>query len=288
VREGKPSVCCNVRVLGLAAGLLLFASCRGPEILPPPPPVPEPAPLPPPDTRTSAERLTSAIQRLERGEGEKAREELEAVIRAEPGNERAKSLLAQIDADPAAVLGKEWFTYTVQPGDTLSKVAKRFLNDPYKFYILARYNGISNPSDLRVGQTIRVPGKKPSPSGPEEPAPAPAPAPKPPEGEQVAERQYQAGLQALGAGNPERAFELFSEAVRANPKHTAAQAKLGEARAAAAEAKYRKAVIAMRRQDPEQTINYCNLVLEIEPAHEKARLLRMQALDLQERMKKIK
>jgi tetratricopeptide (TPR) repeat protein len=61
------------------------------------------------------------------------------------------------------VLGSEYFDYTVRSGESLSLIAERYLGDPLEFYILARYNGIDNPSRLDVNQTIRVPGTPPAP-----------------------------------------------------------------------------------------------------------------------------
>jgi tetratricopeptide (TPR) repeat protein len=65
--------------------------------------------------------------------------------------------------DPVEVLGKEKFPYKVQPGDTLSRIARRFLGEPLKFYVLARYNGIRSSDRLEAGQVINIPGKKPPP-----------------------------------------------------------------------------------------------------------------------------
>jgi LysM repeat protein len=44
--------------------------------------------------------------------------------------------------------------YVVQPGDTLSEIAKWFGVSTWE---LARYNGISNPSKIYVGQKLRIP-----------------------------------------------------------------------------------------------------------------------------------
>ncbi len=45
-------------------------------------------------------------------------------------------------------------TYTVKKGDTLSKIASEYGTTYQK---LASYNGIANPSAIRVGQVIRIP-----------------------------------------------------------------------------------------------------------------------------------
>lgn len=48
-------------------------------------------------------------------------------------------------------------TYTVAAGDTLAKIAAKFLGDPMRYRELAAYNGISDPNLIRVGQVIRIP-----------------------------------------------------------------------------------------------------------------------------------
>ena len=59
-------------------------------------------------------------------------------------------------------------TYTVQRGDTLSSIARRF---GVSTWALAQANGIRNPSFIYVGQVLRIPsGGSPAP-----PAPPPAP-----------------------------------------------------------------------------------------------------------------
>lgn len=47
-------------------------------------------------------------------------------------------------------------TYTVQSGDTLWGIAKRFLGDGNRYPELAQINGISNPDVIQVGQVIRL------------------------------------------------------------------------------------------------------------------------------------
>lgn len=255
--------------------------------------MPAPEAPPPADARSAKEHVLEALNFLDRGEPEGARGELDAALRQDPENETASTLLKQLDADPEEMLGRESFAYATQAGDTLSKIAKKFLNDEHKFYVLARYNGIARPRDLAVGQTLRIPGKKPaqtvkpaSPPAREAPAPQPRPA-KAAEGDPAAEKLYQGGLQALSRGNPEKAYELFGQALKINPRHAGAQDKLRESRAAAVEAHYKKAVGAFRKQDLEGAIQHCDKALEIDPDSERVKILRAQALELNERIKKV-
>jgi len=114
---------------------------------------------------TPQERNVLAIELLNEGKADRARVELEASLAELPAdrNARAQNLLSQIDADPIAMLGSENWKYTVQKGESLSIIAGRYLNDTLKFFALARYNGMDNPSQLQVGEVIRVPGREPPP-----------------------------------------------------------------------------------------------------------------------------
>jgi len=147
----------------------------------PPPAPPAAAPEPPvPYSPATAQRLTiAAIEMLEQGHEEQAAVELRRALQSDPNHRLAQSMLRQIEADPTAVLGRESFPYRVQPGETLSRIAQRFLGDVHQFYILARYNDIPVPRQLHGGQLLRIPGKAPPP-GTASAAPPPPPPPPPP------------------------------------------------------------------------------------------------------------
>lgn len=114
------------------------------------------------DNLSAREHVQNAVTALQYGQEVNAKADLEAALRQDPESKIAKSLMAQIQADPAQYFGgQESFSYTVQSGDSLSTIARRFLDDPLKFHILAKFGGITDPSHLQPGQTIRVPGKKP-------------------------------------------------------------------------------------------------------------------------------
>ncbi|NOZ71583.1 MAG: LysM peptidoglycan-binding domain-containing protein [Chloroflexi bacterium] len=51
------------------------------------------------------------------------------------------------------------FIYTVQAGDTLSRIAQRFGTDSD---VIIQLNALSNPNELRVGQQLRIPGVAPA------------------------------------------------------------------------------------------------------------------------------
>lgn len=122
-----------------------------------------PTAVPAVDPLSAREHIQNALNNLQVGQEAPAKLDLEAALRHEPDNKMAKNLLAQVQADPVQFFaGQDAFSYTVQQGESLSIVAKRFLNDPLKFHILAKYNGIDDPSRLNPGQTIRVPGTKPT------------------------------------------------------------------------------------------------------------------------------
>lgn len=139
-------------------------------VTPPPTPTPAPSPLPPsvvapqpwalPDSRTARELFQQALDELQAGTPDKARPTLERLLVVDSNHAEGKNLLQQLDADPVETLGKENFPYKTQSGDTLSRIAKRFLGNPYKFYILAKYNNIQVPGHLEVGRSIKIPGKR--------------------------------------------------------------------------------------------------------------------------------
>jgi tetratricopeptide (TPR) repeat protein len=106
------------------------------------------------------QRLKQALAHLERGEGEIARGVLLALLPQDKDG-TATELLRQLDEDPQEALGSEHFTYTLGPGDSLAVVARNFLGDSNRFYVLARYNGIRVPERIHAGQTIKVPKAQP-------------------------------------------------------------------------------------------------------------------------------
>jgi hypothetical protein len=205
-------------------------------------PASRPAPIP---TVTATpglsvnQRVKLALDLLGQGEAAKAKAEVDAILAERPEHVLAKDLLAQILGDPKVLLGAESFPYKVQPGETLSSLADKFLNDRYKFYILARYNGIAVPDAPEVGNTIQIPGApragkaaRPRPAPTTKPAPAkPAPATAAPARNPARASQLRGqALEQMNAGRISPAVRLLQQALSLDPGNALIQRDLDRAR----------------------------------------------------------
>jgi len=90
-------------------------------------------------------------------------------------------------------------TYTVQPGDTLSAIARRFLGPNGDWRVIANANGITDPGSLTVGQQLRIPR---SGSTTVSPSPTPSPTPSPSSGVATLGTQVGTVLNTLQASYP--------------------------------------------------------------------------------------
>ncbi|MBK9361509.1 MAG: LysM peptidoglycan-binding domain-containing protein [Rubrivivax sp.] len=221
------------------------------------PPPAEPGPASPVSAQQAQRLAISAVEMLEVGHEEQALAEIQRALQADPANRLAQSLLRQIQTDPQVLLGREHFSYRVPPGESLSRIAGRFLNDVHLFYALARYNDIKVPRQLQGGQMIKVPGRAPAPStpapaappsppppaAPPPPVPAPAvappapppaatPAPRPPSpssAEVVIAQEYRRGLSLMAQQKPAEAIEAFDQVLERDAGHANARLKRAQA-----------------------------------------------------------
>jgi tetratricopeptide (TPR) repeat protein len=249
----------------------------------------------------------AAVELLETGHEDQARAELNRALALDPHSKLAHNLLRQITADPIATLGRESFTYTVRPTDTLSRIAGRFMGDIYAFYILARYNDIRVPKQVSGGQVIRIPGKAPPPGTLErearrpEPAvlasnaptaavpaapPLVAPAPPPPPEPTPGERAIRSAEAAKRAGDLERAMAEYRRAATLEQPGAAANAE--QMRKLLVSRYSVNARSAFAKQDLDGAIRYWEHVLEIDPSNDTARLERQKSLALREKVKSLK
>ncbi len=102
-----------------------------------------------------------------------------------------------LTAQPPAV--KDEFTvHQIQPGESLAKVAQIYYGDYQLFHVIAKYNGISDPASIKVGQKVKVPRLEKS----TEPATETPYRPEAPELEPVAESP-EAPVASVEAPQPE-------------------------------------------------------------------------------------
>ncbi len=238
----------------------------------------------------------AAADLLETGNEEQAKAELQRVLAGDPTNKLAQNLMRQITADPVALLGRESFPYTVRSTDTLSRIAGRFLGDIYSFYILARYNDIKIPRQVAGGQVIRVPGKAPPPGAlepeprrtdkpvPSAPVPAAASAPAEPSSSEKALASADA---AEKRGELERAYSDYRVAT-SGELSTEAQAKAEGLRRRLVQRYTATARGAFAKQDLDGSIRHWDVVMQLEPGNDTARLERQKALSLKEKIKSLK
>ena len=66
-------------------------------------------------------------------------------------------IVADLKAERTDILGM----YEVQSGDTLSKIAKRFLGDANRYQAIFELNTdqLNDPNMIRVGQKLKIPGQ---------------------------------------------------------------------------------------------------------------------------------
>jgi len=174
--------------------------------------------------------VDDALEQLAVGNSAAARQTLLSILKARPGDRKARSLLDQIETNPQVLLGAKSYAYKVQPGDTMSILAKRLLGDSEKFYALARYNGIDDPRRIAVGQVLRIPGA-PKPVRAATPAPARM-APEPvanPQNPARARALRGTALAEMNKGNINRAVALLQQASRMDPGNGAIKADLDRA-----------------------------------------------------------
>jgi tetratricopeptide (TPR) repeat protein len=293
--------------LALLAATLLIAGCASPPPAPAPaasapapapaPVVPAPAPAPAPEltpaqAKAQAQKLAiEAVDQLQNGEEAAARATLDKALELDAGNELARKLADQVKADADKELGPVFFRYTVQRDDSLSKIAQQYLGDRFRFYILAKYNGITNPNRLSAGQVIKVPGRTPPPGATPatagarphaepEAKPATEAAPAQPDASALIAK----GVQMQRAGDLEGAYNAFSEAAQTDPGNRDAMMQRDAARQAMVRKYDREAAQAFQRQNLDLAIAKWDRILELDPANQKAKLERERALELKKKL----
>ncbi len=299
-----------VRFRGMAVAAAMpfvFGACATPPAVPvapvaadPPPvvqqaatPVPE---LSPAQAKAQAQKLAiEAVDELQNGNETSARLTLDKALALDAANELARKLSEQIRADAQRELGAVHFRYTVQRDDSLSKLAQQFLGDRFRFYILAKYNDMSNPARLAAGQVIKIPGRAPAAAVAAPVAPAMPPevtetVARPPVADAEtklhddAAEAVRRGRELQAKGNFEAAYVAMNDAALRFPGNDAVARQRDAARAALIRAYDREAAQAFQRQNLDLAIAKWDRVIELDPDNRKARLERERAQDLKKRM----
>jgi len=252
-------------------------------VTPPPLPTASPAPASAP-SEPSLAAIRSQLQFGHYAESEKA---LRLYLERHPGDRAAKAMLRQLTADPRQVLGERWRPYVVQPGDSYSTLAGRYLGDPNRFLILARYNGSTNPSRLRAGETLHLPL-----SAAADTAAAPAAATTLPtaivrgtESPAAARRLQDESVSLLDQGHRDQALARLDQALALDPHLKPAGAAATALRTQLLDSYHERAIVLYRDQQLDQAIALWDRVLAIAPDYEPAIVYRTRARELQQRLK---
>lgn len=159
---------------------------------------------------TGATPMQEAITLLDAGKEPEARTAFEAILKDNPSNKTALTMMRQIETDPVILLGEAHHSYTVKAGDTLSALAAQHLGDPLLFHTLSKYNGLASAQSLDVGRVLKIPGATGANEATAEIRKTYATL-SPADAEKSRDLRRR-GLQALNAGQSDVAVELLSAA----------------------------------------------------------------------------
>jgi tetratricopeptide (TPR) repeat protein len=222
--------------------------------------------------------------------GERA---LRRYLRQHPDDRAARNMLRQLTVDPGQWLGSRWRAHVVQPGESYSTLADRYLGDASLFLILARYNDSTNPSMLRAGQTLHIPlsarGASPVTKAPavdaEPAAPGDSRVPNAESGNGKSQQLQDESVSLLDQGHKQQALARMDEALAIDPRLKPTGAKAASLRSQLLDSYHVNAMVLYRDQQLDQAIALWNRVLAIAPDYEPAVVYRARALELKQRLK---
>jgi len=104
--------------------------------------------------RGMAERhYQSGLKFHKRGKYALARTQFLTALRLWPDHPRAKKMLTV----RKQIRSEKYVVHKIQPGESLSQLAKIYYGDYHKFSVIARYNDLADATRVKVGQEIKVP-----------------------------------------------------------------------------------------------------------------------------------
>ena len=236
------------------------------------------------DTPSLATIINGDLQHGRYAAGEQA---LHRYLAEHPDDRAAQATLRQLTVDPRQALGRVSRTHIVQAGESWSTLAARHLGDARQFLVLARYNGSTDPSLLRVGDTVQLPqtatpAADVTTSGEASSAPAPAS-----ESTSAKARRLQSeSLSLLAQGQRPQALARLDAALTLDPRLKPAPGKAAAALRKEVLAGYhQRAIVLYRDQQLDPAIALWDRVLAIDPGYEPATVYRTRALELKQRLK---
>lgn len=246
--------------------------------------------------------FTAIINELQLGHYSDGEQDLRQYLLLHPGDRPAQAMLRQLTVDPKQALGSRSRTYAVQAGDSYSTLAARYLGDPGSFLILARYNGSTNPSMLRVGETVHLPlsrsgtpsaagvaqsGSNAAGSGSDTLAVSESTAPDMELPSAKAQRLQRESLSLLDQGRNDQALARLGEALSIEPRLKPVGPQAAALREQLLASYHEHAIVLYRDQQLDQAITLWDRILAINPNYEPAVIYRARALDLKHRLKQI-
>jgi len=162
-RSRAGTICCGLLVLALGACAQNPRPSVRPQLV---------------QSLSADQQIEDIVGALKAGDTRRARKLLKTVSRRSAADNRIISLREGLDGNPAKLLGGRSFEYRVEGREDLTMLAQRFLGSRFKFYLLARYNGLDRDA-LRPGQMLKIPGIAPPPRPRPDPKPASRPEDRP-------------------------------------------------------------------------------------------------------------
>lgn len=291
---GMPAMVLALVMLGGCARFdqLWHRGARAPAapVAAPPPPPPAAPVAPPVAVRPLGSIINDDLQHGHYAEGEAA---LRAYLVEHPKDRLAQSMLRQLTADPQRTLGPVGSSHVVEPGESYSTLAKRYLGNAQLFLILARYNHAAKPAMLRVGEKLQLPasgrvaGDAAAADGN---AGASASSSAGPSAESPAarsQRLQRESLQLLGAGHEAQALARLDAALATDPGLASDRDGAQALRQRVVASCHQRAIVLYRDQKLESAIALWDRVLAVEPSYEPALAYRARAQELQRRLKQL-
>ncbi|MFC3653439.1 LysM domain-containing protein [Dyella humi] len=231
-------------------------------------------------------------------EGEKA---LRRYLQDHPDDRSAQFFLRQLTQDPKQMLGAASTPHVVQPGESYSTLAAKYLGDPNLFLVLARYNGSANPALIRLGATLQLPVTQSSAAAAAAAAAAtPAPAqldsdstpatpvaPTTPVVTNPSQRAQQLESQSIALyrqGHRDQAVALFDQALALNPQLKSSDPDFAALSRVWVANSHQQAMVFYLDQHLDQAIALWNRILVVDPGYEPAVVYRTRALELKQRL----